>query len=134
MTYKVAAATANAMVSAETALLNAGHLRVYSGTKPTNPDTALSGNTLLADFTLAATAFGTAASGTAAAAAITSVTASASGTASFFRLFKSDGTTVVGDGDVTATGGGGDVTFDNVSFVSGGTVNCTGFSLTEPAD
>lgn len=134
MTYKVAAATANAMVDAEKVLLNTGYLRVYAGTKPTNPDTALSGQTLLAEFRFQATAFGASSAGTAAAASITSVTAAASGTASWFRVLKSDGTTVVGDGDVTATGGGGDITFDNVSFISGGTVNCTGFSLTEPAD
>lgn len=134
MTYKVAAATANAMVGAETALLNSGKLRIYGGTKPTNPDTAISGQTLLAEFTFAASAFGAASGGSSAAAPIGSVTASATGTATWFRLLKSDGTTVVGDGDVTATGGGGDITFDNVNFVSGGTVNCTGFSLAEPAD
>lgn len=134
MTYKVAAATANAMVAAETALCNAGKLRIYSGTKPTNPDTALGAQTLLAEVTFAATAFGAPSAGSAAAAAMTAVTASATGTASWYRQLKSDGTTVVGDGDVTVTGGGGDITFDSVSFVSGGTVTVTGYSLAVPAD
>lgn len=134
MTYKVAAATANAMVGAETALLNTGKLRIYSGTKPTNPDTALGSQTLLAELTFSGTAFGTPSAGSAAANSISSVTAAATGTASFFRLVASNGTTVIGDGDVTATGGGGDLTFDNVNFVSGGTVTITGFSLAVPAD
>lgn len=134
MTWKVAAATANAMVAAETALCNTGYLRVYNGTRPTNPDTALSGQTLLAELRFAATAFGTPASGSAAAATIASVTAAASGTPTWFRALKSDGTTVVGDGDVTATGGGGDLTFDNMTWVAGGTVQVTSFSLAEPAD
>lgn len=134
MTWKVAAATANAMVAAETALCNTGYLRVYSGTKPTNPDTALSGQTLMAELRFAATAFGTPSGGSAAAATIASVTAAAGGTPVWFRVLKSDGTTVVGDGDVTATGGGGDLTFDNMTWVAGGTVQVTSFSLAEPAD
>lgn len=79
-------------------------LRIYSGTRPTSVGTALSGNTLLAELTGNGTSFGTAASGALTANAITSATAVATGTASFFRLFKSDGTTAVIDGDVAATG------------------------------
>jgi hypothetical protein len=45
-------------LDAEKALLNNGTLTLYCGTAPTNPDTALSGNTAVATFTFAATAFG----------------------------------------------------------------------------
>src|SRR5438067_5227002 len=79
------------------ALLNSGLMKIYSGTRPTDPDTALSGNTLLATLTFSATAFGASVNGVATANAITSGTIAATGTASFARLFKSDGTTVVID-------------------------------------
>lgn len=134
-TYKAAVATANAMVAAETALCNTGYLRIYSAPQPTNPDTAISGATLLAELRFAATAFGTPASGSAAAATIASVTALATGTPTWFRILKSDGTTVVGDGDVSTTAAGtGALQFDNTSWVAGGTVQVTSFSLAEPAD
>lgn len=59
-----------------------------------------------------------------------SATASASGTAGYFRVYKSDGTTTVIQGTVTATGGGGDMTFATVSFVSGATISITTASFT----
>ena len=52
-----------------------------------------------------------------------STTGAASGTAGYFRLFKTDGTTCMMQGTVTATGGGGDMTLDNTSIASGQTVN-----------
>jgi hypothetical protein len=92
---------ANAAADAVCALLNSGYLRVYDGTRPATTDTALSGNTLLAEFRFAATAFGAASAGVATANAIDPETsAPASGTATFGRLFKTDGTTAVMDGEV----------------------------------
>lgn len=133
MAYKVAVATANNMVASQATLAGtSAKIIIYSGTRPATPDTALSGNTVLATVTVPS--WGTAASGSSAAASMTAVTAAASGTATFFRLYKSDGTTTIGDGDITATGGGGVMTFDNTSFVSGGTVTVTSFSLTVTAD
>jgi hypothetical protein len=35
-------------------------------------------------------------------------------------------------GTITASGGGGDMTLDNVSIATGQTVNVTGFTLTAP--
>lgn len=101
-------------------------LRLYSGTPPANQGTALSGNTLLAQCTPTPAAasggtkdmLGGAKSGT----------ASATGTASFYRIYKSDGTTCVEQGTVTATGGGGDLTIDNTSIASGQTVNFNTFT------
>ena len=58
--------------------------------------------------------------------------ADGTGTADFFRLFASDGTTCHMQGTVTATGGGGDMTLDNTSIASGQTVNVTTFTLTAP--
>src|SRR5918995_1386862 len=83
----------------------AGSLRIYSGTAPADANAALSGNTLLAQLAMSATAFGVASAGVATAAAITQdSSADATGTATFFRILAGNGTTVVMQGSVgTAT-------------------------------
>ena len=48
--------------------------------------------------------------------------ADAAGTADFFRLFASDGTTCGAQGTVSATGGGGDLTLDNAVIAAGHSV------------
>jgi hypothetical protein len=74
-------------------------IRLYSGTQPANANTAISSQTLLVSLTISG-AFGTSTNGTLTLGSVTSGTAVASGTASFFRIVKSDGTTVVMDGSV----------------------------------
>jgi len=74
--------------SGVSAQYNSGKLRVYDGTPPADINAALSGNTLLAEMTFNATAFGASASGVATAAAITQdASADATGTASFYRAY-----------------------------------------------
>lgn len=83
---------------AVTARCNSGKIRAYNGTPPANANTALSGNTQLAEMTFGATAFGAASNGVATANAITpDSSADATGSPSFIRVFESDGTTVVFD-------------------------------------
>ena len=97
-------AARDAAVNAISATLNSGEVLIYSGTAPANADAALSGNTLLAQLTLNATAFGAAASGVATANAITGDTsADATGTPTFFRL-RTSGSTVVYQGTAGASG------------------------------
>lgn len=80
-------------------LLNSGYLRIYDGTQPLTADTAVTTQVLLAELRFAATAFAAASGGIITAAAIvTDAAADATGTASWFRALKSDGTTVVYDG------------------------------------
>jgi hypothetical protein len=122
--------TGNASLNAVAALCNSGFIQVYSGTRPATPDTALSGNVLLATLTFGATAFGAASSGVATANAITSGTAVATGTASFARIFKSDDSTVVGDCDCGTSGS--DMNFSTLSFVSSNSVTCSSLTLTQP--
>lgn len=55
--------------------------------------------------------------------------ADATGTASYFRVYKSDGTTCQMQGTITATGGGGDMTIDSTSITSGQQVTVTSFTL-----
>ncbi len=52
------------------------------------------------------------------------------GTAGYFRLYASDGTTVHMQGTVTATGGGGDLELDNTSIAATQKVTITTFTLT----
>lgn len=123
-------AAANAACDAMAALLNNGYLRIYSGTQPATADTALSGNTLLAELRFGATAFGSAAAGVATANAITSdSSADATGTATFFRALKSDGSSVVYDGSVGTSSA--DLVLGSTSIVSGAAVAVTSLTLTE---
>jgi hypothetical protein len=94
-------AAANAACNAVAALANSGYLKMYTGSQPANANTALSGQTLLGTLPFSATAFGNAVAGVATANAITpDSSADASGTATWFRVLKSDGTSVVFDGTV----------------------------------
>ena len=59
-------------------------------------------------------------------------TATGTGTAGHYRIFDSAGTTCHEQGTITATGGGGDVTIDNVNIAIGQGVNITGWTKTMP--
>lgn len=106
-----------------------GKFRFYNGTPPADANTALSGNTLLAELTLNATYAPSANSGVLTLNAITSTTnAAATGTASFWRHYDSAGTTCYIQG--TAGTSGTDVTMNTTSIVSGSTVSCSSFTIT----
>jgi hypothetical protein len=74
-------------------------IRIYQGTQPANANTAISSQTLLVSLPIVGS-FGTDANGTITIGAVTSAQAVATGTAEFFRIVKTDGTTVVMDGSV----------------------------------
>jgi hypothetical protein len=131
MAYQESIATRNAAQVARQTRWNSGKFRIYSGTRPATPDTALSGNTLLAELTINATAFGAPASGVLTANAITQdSSADATGTATFARVFQSDGTTVEGDLNVGTSGS--DLNLNTVSIIIGGPVSITSLTLTQP--
>lgn len=98
-------AAVNAEADALAPLLNNGYLRLYDGTQAATADTAVGAQVLLAELRFNATAFPAASGGVLTANAITSdSSANATGTATWFRALKSDGTTVIMDGSVgTAT-------------------------------
>lgn len=94
-------ASASAAADAVARHLDNGYLRIYSGTKPTNADTALAGNTLLAELRFANPSAPGAVSGVVTFSTLTPDSAAdATATATFFRTFRTDGTTVVYDGTV----------------------------------
>lgn len=127
---KMAVATRNAQLNAvNTAIGNAGLLKLYSGSQPTDGDTAVGAQVLLATLTLGSPAAGAASAGALTFNAITSDTnAAATGTAAWFRILKSDGTTKVLDG--TAAASGADLNLNTTAIVAGATVACTSAVLT----
>jgi hypothetical protein len=128
MALTIGTAPKNAGLNATYDLLNSGTIGIYSGTRPATAGTALSGNTLLATLTLGATAFAAASGGTKTANAITSGTAGNTGTATFFRAFESDGTTVVCDGTVGTSAT--DMIIATTSIVAAATVSCSSWVIT----
>ena len=124
----------NYTVQAEATAINAtsyfsgATLTIYSGTQPVSADTALSGNTALAIFTLPASGSNSVSNGVITFGAISSITAVASGTASFFRV--TNGANTIYDGQVTTTGGGGDCQINSVAVSSGATVAISAMSFT----
>lgn len=108
----------------------AGTIKIYSGTIPTDADTAIGAQTLLATLTFAATAFGAASNGVATAAAIVSdSSADATASAAWARLASGAGTTQM---DVTCGTTGEDINFNTVAFVAGATVSITSLTYTQP--
>lgn len=129
---KTAVAQRNRAIDAVTARLNNGYLRIYSGSQPTDADTAIGAQVLLAELRFGATAFAAASGGSASANAITADTdANATGTAGWYRAFESDGTTVVQDGEVgTATA---NIVLNSTSIAEHAAVLCSAFSITMAA-
>ena len=103
--------------------LGGGSLVIYSGTPPAGPNEALSANTVLATFTFAAAASWAAPSGGVETLDIPvlTVTAAATGTATFFRLLGSADTTT---GRVQGTVGtsGADFNLSSTAITSGDNV------------
>jgi hypothetical protein len=113
----------NAQLDAITTYAGAGaKLRIYDGTRPATGGTA---TTLLAEFTLGSP-FAPAASGGVLSPTLPSaVNAGATGTATWFRVVKADGTTHVLDGSI-----GAEMTLNTASITSGLQVSITSWSIT----
>lgn len=130
MSFQYSTAVRNAALDAiETAAGTAAKLRVYTGAVPANTGAAVTG-TLLLDITLASDWAANASAGTKALSGVPlSTTALAAGTAGYFRIVDSAGTTAHVQG--TCGQGTGDLSFDNATFVSGQnvTINSLTFSI-----
>lgn len=135
--FRMATAVRQAVGDAAVALVDAGvaagHLKIYAGTRPASPNDALTTQTLLADLVFSDPAFGaTSTAGVVTANAITAdASADASGTASFFRIEDSAGA-VLFQGDVTATGGGGDLELATTTITAGVQVSISSLTITVP--
>lgn len=132
MAVQLSVAVRNARLDAiETAIGTSAVLKIFDGSLPANCAAADAGTVLAtlslpSDWAAAASSGSKAKSGT-----WQDTSADATGTADYWRLYASDGTTCHAQGTVTATGGGGDMTVDNINFASGQAFVVSSFSLTD---
>lgn len=112
----------NAKLDANATIIgNAGKLVIYDGTRPATGGTATN---VLATFTLGSPFAPASSAGIQSPTLPAAVNASASGTATWFRVTKSDGTFVM-DGGV-----GAEMTLNTASITSGLQVSVTSWSIT----
>ncbi|HQV23886.1 MAG TPA: hypothetical protein PLJ88_12425, partial [Agitococcus sp.] len=110
-------------------LADNGYLRIYDGTQPATADTAITTQVLLAELRFNADAAPSAVDGVLTFNAITQDSnANNTGTASWFRALKSDGSTVLFDGTVGVSGS--DLNIATTAIVAGAIVGVTSFVYT----
>ena len=117
--------------------LNSGYLKLYTGSQPTDANTAVGAQSLASTLRFNATAFpASVASGsagskvvTATANSITSDSSATGGTVTWFRVLKSDNATVVFDGSVGTSGC--DLNLNSTVISAGATVAVTAFTVTQ---
>lgn len=135
MTIQNSVAVRNANLdSIETTIGTSAIVRIYSGAQPANCAAVRTG-TLLASFNLAADWAAAASAGSKAFNNLplsTTAVAGAPTNAGHYAIMDSAGTTCHEQGSITVTGGGGDMTIDNVSIATGQTVNITAWTKTAP--
>lgn len=123
--YSVAANNAR-LDAVETAIGASAKLRIYSGAAPANCAAAATG-TLLVEITLPSDWMAAAAAASKSKAGTWSGTASAAGTAGYFRITDNAGTTAHIQG--TCGQGAGDMSLDNTNIANGQTVTVNTFTL-----
>lgn len=117
--------------SFETSVGTTPRLELRTGAPPANC-AAVDSGTLLASINLPADWLNAASAGSKTLLGTWQANASAAGTAGHYRIKNSAGTVTHEQGTVTASGGGGDMTLDNVSIASGQQVTVTAYALTMP--
>ncbi len=115
----------------ETTISTSPIMKIRTGSVPANCAAADSGTvvatlTLPSDWMAAASSGSKGKSGT-----WQDSSADATGTAGHFRIYDSGGSTCHIQGTVTATGGGGDLVVDNVSFASGQSFTVNSFTISD---
>ncbi len=119
----------NAEADALSVLLDNGYFRIYDGTQAATADTALGAQVLLAELRFNTDAAPVAVAGVLTFNAIVQDSnANNSGTASWGRALKSDGSTVMFDGTVGTSGC--DLNIATTSIVAGAIVGVTSFVYT----
>lgn len=127
---QLANATVNGQADDLSARLNSGYLRIYDGTQPATADTSIGAQVLLAELTFSATAAPAAVNGLITFNALTAdSSANATGTPTWFRAVQSNGTTVVMDGSVGASGCNLNLSgLTGGQIIIGGTVSISSFT------
>lgn len=130
MSLQKSVAARNASLDAiEVTIGTSPKLQIRTGAAPANCAAADSG-TLLCEIDLPSDWLAAAASGSKAKSGTWADVGVAAGSAGHFRIKDSSGTTTHLQGTVTATGGGGDMTVDNVSIAVDQAVTVNSFTLT----
>ena len=132
-TTRIANNAATAEADALAGLLDNGYLRIYDSTggtgQPATVDTAIGSQVLLAELRFANPSDAGASNGVITFSAITQdASANATGTATWFRAFKSDGSTAVWDGSVSTASA--TLNLNTTSIVSGAAVSITSLTFT----
>jgi hypothetical protein len=115
-----------------TAAGSGAKILIYAGAQPSGGGSA-AGNTLLGELSISGAFAGAATSGVLTLNATTQdSSANASGTATWFRVTTSADVWVF-DGDISGTGGNGDLIIDNTAIILNGTISMSGVNtLTAP--
>jgi len=129
---KISTTAVNAQADALSDLLDNGYLRIYDGTQPANANTAITSQVLLAELRFNATAAPAASGGVLTMSSIAQdSSANNTGTATWFRALKSNGSTVVFDGSVGTASC--DLNLGSTSITSGASVAVTSMTYTVSA-
>lgn len=128
---KLTTSVRNARLDAITTAIGAsGLIKIYTASQPADANTAVSGQTLLGTLTCNATFAPSASGGVLTLNSITQdSSADATGTAAWFRMLKSDATTVIMDGTVGTSGA--DLNLNTTSIVTGGPITISSFTITD---
>lgn len=130
MTLQYSGAVRDAQLDAvETVVGTSPKLQLRTGAPPADCAAADSG-TLLCEITLPSDWMAAASGGSKAKSGTWTGTGAAAGNAGHFRVKNSAGSTTHGQGTVTATGGGGDMTMDNINIAVDQAVTVNTFTLT----
>lgn len=132
MTIQLATTTRNARLDAiETEIGINPVLKVRTGAPPADCAAADSG-TVLSTMTLPTSWMNDAIGGAMSKSGVwQDLSADNSGNAGHFRIYDNGGAVCHIQGTITATGGGGDMTFDTITFVAGQQVTINSFTLTD---
>lgn len=121
----------NAILTAIKAVADGAILRVYNDPRPADPDTAVTTQTKLAEFTLGTPGFNAPSAGSMTAAAIANVTILATATATWFRLLELDGVTPICDGNIGTAST--NLVMNSVALQVGATAQISSLTLTASA-
>lgn len=132
--FRLAAGPLGAMAAALIADLDShasnSYAELYAGSIPASVATAISGQTKLGTVTMSNDPSATHSAGLITFNAITEdASADASGTASFLRIYKGDGTAWA-DLDVGASGSGATAIINTTAVVAGGPIRINAFTIT----
>lgn len=123
------AAMAAALIAHLDADTNPAYVRLYTGTNPNNPATAITSQTLLGTATLSADPSATQSNGLITFNSIAQDDAAdASGTATWMRVFLGDGTAWA-DLDVGVAGSGATAIMNTATVVVGGPIRINAFTI-----